>query len=261
MSARLTALNLSAYTLDSQDYLGELQVFGLDIGATEAESHGLAAVSAYTQVTKRNAVHRFELLKDNSGPKLANLDMTVWTPDGVAMIGDLESGSIRLTVPIGDGSGLADKFEYPNVVGARRIEITAETKVLSNATAVTMLTDARSTTVTDWNMANVLATFGTGMAFDLPMVLASVGHSFERDGLQMVKATYKLRGTPGTVPTAITLYSVAFSGDGLISLSAAAGFDTWSGTGVVTSLDIAFGNGQLLKVSGELAIQGQPGLA
>lgn len=259
----MTALTLASgtYALDAQSYLGELQVFGIDLNATEVETHGLADGHAFTQVTKRAAVHRFELMKDNSGPKLTNLHVATWTPDGSALIGDLESGNVRLTIPVADGSGIKDPFEYPNFVGARRIEISADMKILANATSVPILTDARSTTEADWNMANVLLSFGTGMVFDLPMVLTNAGHSFERDGLQMVKANYKLRGTPATVPTATTLYDVAFGGDGIIGLSSNVGFDTWTGTGLVTSLDISFANRQVVKVTGELAIQGQPGLS
>lgn len=259
MSARKTALSCTVYSLDAQDYLGELQVFGLEIGATEAESQGLGATSAYTQVTKRQATHKFELMKDNSGPKLCNLDVSVWTPDSVALVGDLKSGNVRLTVPQADGSGLADVFTYANIVGARRIEVATEAMILSSSSVVAALTDARSATVEDWNMATVLLTLGTGMVFSLPMVLGAVDHTFQRDGLQMYKANYKLKGAPSTVPTAITLYSVAFSGDGLITLAATTGAGAWSGTGVVTSLDIAFSDGQINKVTGELAMQGQPG--
>lgn len=258
MAAVKTALSCSAYTLDAQAYLGELAVFGIALEATEQETHGLAATSAYTQIVKKAAVHRFELMKDNSGPKLTNLDVSVWNPDGSSLLGNLKSGNVKLSIPIGDGSGLADVFQYPNVVGARRIEITTEELIASGSSTVSAATDAKSTTVADWDRANVLLTLDSDVAFDLPMVLGAIEHSFQRDGVQMFKATYKLKGTPATVPTAITLYSVAFSGDFFITLSANTGAGTWGGTGVVTSLDIAFADGQVVKVTGEIALQGAP---
>jgi len=260
MSARKTALSVSAYTLDGNNHLGDLQVFGLDIDATEVERQGIAATNAYSQVAKRSASHSFELVPDNSGPAFTNLDVSAWTPDGAARIGDLRSGSIELSIPNADGSGLSDAFEFGNIVGARRIAISADMLVASTATDETVLADARSATVSDWSMASVVLDLGSA-SFTLPMVLASVGHSVERDGLQMVKASYSLRGTPAVVPSGASLLGVAFSGDGLITLSANMGFKSWSGVGIVESLSIGFDDGAIQRISGTLKMQGQPGWA
>ncbi len=260
MSARKTALSVSAYTLDGNNHLGDLQVFDMDLAATEVERQGIAAVSAYTQVAKRAASHRFELALDNSGPAFTNLDVSVWTPDGAARIGDLKSGSLNLRIPTEDGSGLADVFEFANIVGARRITIDAEMLVPSAATDEQVLADGRSTTVADWTMATVLLNLGSA-TFNLPMTLTTVGHSVSRDGLQMVKVNYALRGTPTSAPSGSTLLGVAFGGDGIISLSANMGFKSWSGTGAVTDLSLSFSDGSLQELAGTLAMQGQPGWA
>jgi len=260
MSARKTAFSVSAYSLDGNNHLADLQVFDMDIAATEVERQGIAAVSAYTQVAKRAASHRFEMVLDNSGAAYTNLDVSVWTPDGAARIGDLKSGSLNLTIPSEDGSGLADPFEYANVVGARRISIDAEMLVASAATDESLIADARSTTVSAWTMANVLLNLGAA-SFDLPMTLTTVGHSVSRDGLQTVNAKFALRGTPSTAPSGTTFLGVAFGGDALISLSANMGFKTWSGVGVVTEASLSFNDGALQQVSGTLALQGQPGWA
>lgn len=258
MSARKTALSVSAYTLDGNNHLADLQVFDMDIAATEVERQGIAAVYAYTQVAKRSASHRFELLMDNSGPGYTNLDVSVWTPDGSARLGDLKSGSLNLRIPTEDGSGLADVFEYANIVGARRIGIEAEMLVLASATDEQVLADARSATVADWTMATVLLTLGPA-TFNLPMTLTSAGHSVSRDGLQTAKVNYALRGTPTSAPSGPSLLGVAFGGDGLLSLIANMGFKTWSGTGAVTDLSLSFSDGALQQLSGTLAVQGQPG--
>lgn len=260
MSSRKTGLSVAAYTLDGNNHLGDLTVFDLDIGATEVERQGVAAVSKYTQVAKRSATHSFELSSDNSGPGYTNLDVSVWTPDGTARLGDLKSGTITMTIPTDDGSGLADVFEFANVVGARDIRIEADMLVPFAATDEQVIAKARSAVVSDWTMASVLLSLG-GASFTLPMTLTSVKHSVSRGELQMVKASYALRGNPAVAPSGTSLLGVAFSGDGIISLVADTGIKTWSGDGVVTELTVSFDDKALQKVSGTLAMRGQPGWA
>lgn len=260
MSARKTGLTIAAYTLDGNAHLGDLRMFSMDLVGTEAERQGIAATSAYTQVVKRSATHSFELVRDNAGPAYTNLDVSVWTPDGSARLGDLKSGSLSLAVPVQDGSGLADAFEFAHVVGARRISVEAEMLIPAAAATEQVLDDARSANVADWTMATVLLSLG-GASFNLPMTLTAASHKADIDGFQVVSASYALRGTPAATPTGGSLLGVAFAGDALVSLVADMGFKTWSGTGVVESLSLEFADGALQKLSGTLKMQGQPGWA
>jgi len=256
MAGTKTALSASAFSLDGNDHLADLQVFGLDLGVTSVETHGVAATYARNQVTKISGKHNFEILVDNTGPKRTNLDVSVWNPAGSSLLGELQSGSIKLTIPSKDGSGIADKFTYANIVGARRITIDTESFIPSSTSLHALITKAVSSTLSDRDMATVLLTLGSPLAFSLNMVLGDVGNSFSRDDIQALKASFLLAGSVTTVPGSTTLWGVAFAGDGLISLSANVGHGTFAGTGAITDLTVAFANGEVTKASGTLDMQG-----
>jgi len=255
-----TGLSVSAMTLDGNNHLGDLQMWQVDIGGTSVKRHGIAATQTYTQIAKRSAKYNFELVIDNTGPGFTGLDLSVWTPDGSDRLGDLQSGSLSLKIPVGDASGIADVFEIGQVIGARDLAISADMYIPSGSSTYNFLTLARSTTVSDWTLATVQLTIGGTTAFNIPMVLASATHKGERDGFQVVSVTLEQRGTPTTTPSGTTLFGVAYAGDALISLSENTGAGTWVMTNaVLESLDVSFAKGEMTKVKGNLYAQGQPG--
>lgn len=258
MSARKTSLSMSAYTLDGNDHLGDLRVFGLDLSPTMVASQGLAATSAYNQETKRKATHTFELFKDNSGPKLSNLDVSVWNPAGSSLLGDIKSGTLSLKIPTGDGSGGADGWQYANVVGARDVMVDTQQLIPSSATLVDLLTKAMSGTLADRVMSAVSLTFGSDLAFVFPATMGDVNLSSEFEGFQTYSTKFLQRGALATKPTGTTLYGVAFAGDALISLAATTGHGALAAVGVISTMDIKFSDGQVTSVGGTLELQGAP---
>lgn len=254
-----TGLSVSTYTLDGNNHLGDLLMWETNVGGTAVKRQGIAATDTYTQITKRVARHTFEVVINNSGPAFSGLDISVWTPDGSSRLGDLQSGSLSLKIPVGDCSGIADVFEIAQVIGARDISITADMYIPSGSSTYNLLTLARSSTPSDWTLANVQLTIGGTTAFDVPMVIVSAVHKGERDGFQVVSVTLEQRGTSTTLPSGTTLLGVAYSGDALITLSDNSGAGTWGMTNaVIESLDISFSKGELTKMKGSLYAQGQP---
>lgn len=256
MAAVKTGLSVSAYSLDSNDHLADLQMADFLSSVTKVETHGLAATLSRTQVAKISGKHDFEILVDNSGPKRTGLDVSVWNPAGSSLLGELQSGTLKLTIPTADGSGIADKATYANVVGARRITLDTEGFIPSSTSLHALLTKSVSSTITDRDLSTVLLTLGSPLAFSLVMVLTDVSNNVSRDAIQSLKAAFELAGSVNTVPGSTTVWGVAFSGDGLLTLSANVGHGTFAGTGVVTDLSVSFANGQVTKASGSLDMQG-----
>lgn len=257
-----TGLDVSAYTLDGNNHLGDLVMFETAISGSAVKRQGIAAAEAYTQIAKRKATHSFELVINNSGPAYTGLDISVFTPDGSSRLGDLQSGSLSLKIPTGDASGIADEFEIGQVIGARDVTITGELYIPSGSSTYNLLTLARSTTVSDWTLANVQLTIGGTTAFDYGMVIENISHKGERDGFQVVSVTLSQRGTPTTKPSGTTLIGVAFSGDALITLSDNTGAGTWGMTNaVLESLEVSFAKGDITKLKGTLYAAGQPSYA
>lgn len=262
MSARATALTASAYTLDGLEnvHLADLQVYGIEVSAETVATEGVADTSGFNQVTGRAATHNFELLVGGAGAKQVGLDVSVWDAGG-SLIGELQSGTLELSIPTQDGRGIASVFAFPNVTGARNITIRAEHLIPFTSGPVVprgLLTNARSTVVSDWTYSTVQLTVGTGMAFNIPMVLETAEQRFSRGDIQTYSATFLQRGAPTAVPSGTTFLGVAFSGDALITLASNTGAGQWGGTGVITSLAISFARGEATRISGTLALQGQP---
>jgi hypothetical protein len=260
MSARETGLTVAAYSLDGNDYLADLVMASMDGSATTVQSEGIAATDSYTQVAKRAFRHSFEVLLDHDGTsggrKSTALDTSVWNPGSGSLLGQLRSWDLSLAIPVSDSSGMADEFEWGQVVGARKVVLTTESFVPSGS-AVSLMTDFRSSGLSGITKGAVALTFGP-LAFSLPMVLTALSHSAERGSQQAYSATFEQQGAPGTAPGGGSLWGVCFSGDALLSLSWDAGAATYTATAVVESLKVSCASGGLVTASGSLVLQGAP---
>lgn len=256
-------LDTAIWTADGNDHLADILMWEVAIGGTAVKRQGIAAVQAYTQVTKRTGKFSWEMVQDNSGPAVSALDVTAFTIDS-NLYGSLQNGTISLKIPPGTGDGIADVYEFAQAMGARDVSIDAELHIPSATTTMALLTSLKSGTVTDWTKANVVATLGGVLSFDYPMVIVSGSQKGERDGYQVVQVHMEQRGNPTTTPnsgSATSLLNVAFAGDGLITgvVKDKSTGATWTFTnGVIESMDVKFGKGELHKMSGVLNAQGIP---
>lgn len=253
MSARKTSLNVSAFSLDGTSMLGLFQALDFEIEPTLQDGRGGADAYAFNQMTKRRSRHTFEILQDGSGQRTTNLDVTLFTVGATAMLGQLKSGSLRVTNNHGDGSGLADYDEYPNAFDSV-LEIQGQFLIPSADSAIALMGDANSDTLSDRNKT-VSVTVG-GIAYVAPMILGAVKHSVKRSDFQMLDITLTSRGS-ATGPTGSNLYVTAITGDALITVAATTGAGAYGGTGIISSLDVTLQDGQIVSNSGTVDLQGK----
>jgi hypothetical protein len=253
MSARKTSLHVTAWTLDSADFLGLFQALDFEIEPTLQDGRGGASASAFNQMTKRRSRHAFEILQDGSGQRTTNLDVTLFTVGATAMLGQLKSGSLRILNNHGDGSGLADKDEFPNAMDCS-IEVQASFLIPSADSAIALMADANNDTLSNRNKT-VSITVG-GIAYVVPMILGTAKHSAKRSDFQMLDITLSSRGA-ATGPTGSNLYVSTVTGDALITVAATTGAGAYAGTGLISSLDVSLQDGQIVSNSGVIDMQGK----
>jgi hypothetical protein len=248
---------VQAYTLDGNDHLADLRLATVSGQASTVESEGLAAVWGYTQVTGRSFTHEFEVLLDNSGAKRTGLDVSVWNPGGGSLLGSLQSFDLTLTIPVADSRGIADQFAWHQIVGARRVRLVTD-HMLAASGLVPMMTDMAAASLSGTVRPSVQVTFGA-LAFNLSMTLVSLEHRSERGAQQTYRAEFETRGAPTSVPTGSTLWGVAFSGDGLLTLNYDHGDGTYSAANAaLSSLTLSGSRDGLITARGTLALQGAP---
>lgn len=254
-----TARDLTVYTLDGNNHLGDIKSWEIDIQGKALKRQGMAATQAYTQNGGASARHAFEIVIDNSGPALQSTDIAVFDVGG-DYLGDLQSGTFSLRIPTVDGSGVADFFEYANVSGARDVSLDAELFIPSATTLHALLAALDSDDPADKVFANVQVELGGALEFDYPMTLISGRHRGESEGAQVVSVHMEQRGTPTAAPSGTTLIGVAYGGNGLITLSDNSGAGTWAMVdAVVESLDFSWEKHGFTRGRGSLYARGKPG--
>ena len=169
---------------------------------------------------------------------------------------------MRVTNGTRDGSGIADKFKFPNAVDSQ-FEVQATLLIPSATVLHAIMVDAASATVAHKAMAFTM-TIG-GVEVTCNCVLVSARHSASRGELQTIDVTLRSQGTPTKPVTAGSIYTMAITG------SAATTFwlDTEAGqyglTGaklpaICTECSFSFSNGSIVENDFTFEIQGAPTL-
>lgn len=260
MSARKTGLHMSAYSLDGADLKANLQVFDFDIDATIVDARGIADEHALDTLTKRRTIHNFTILQESatSGKRATSLEIAVFTAGLTNLADDLQNWTITVSNGTADGSACRTIDEFPNAVGGRQMTMEGDLLIPSNATAIAMVTAALSDTLSDRIMTVEFEI--AGVTWEAEMILNKCTPGAERNGLQTYRCMWSLHGTP-TSPSDSSIYGVALLGDGLLTVIANTSVDTWTATGVITSLTVKGGNGQIVENQGTIALQGKPALS
>lgn len=245
---------MSAYSLDGTSHLGLLQLFDFESDGREEDGRGLATAYEFNQLVSVGTSHRFEILQDGSGQRSTALDVSVFNLGGSSLLASLAGGSIRVRNDTDEGAAVNDLFDYPNAVGSG-LEVNTRRLIPAADLSIAIMSDALSTTIADRHKT-VNFTIGS-VQFGCAMLMNNVKHSVKRGSVQEYSARFSARGTPSN-PTGSTIYGVAFTGDGLLTLSADTKAGTYNCTGLITELEITFDRGQIVKNSGTILIQGQP---
>ena len=259
MGARKTGLDISAFSLDGSDLLATLTSVSIAINGVEVNGSGIADQFVTAIWAGGKGTITAKLNHQTSGAASTNLNVTAWSVGGTSYVGDLRSGSIKITNPSTEVKGISDKWSYPQAVGGRSMEISGQLMVPAATVLNALMTKASSATVSDHTLA-FTSTIG-GDTFAVDTILLNATHSAERGEVQQLDVQLKSSGTPSGTGSGI--YTVAITGDALLSIV----LDTEAGqygTGgaalvaLVTSMDITFSDGAVVEVSLTLEVQGQP---
>lgn len=260
MSDRKASYQFSAFSMDGVDLLAFLTSSDFGIGATRPNGAGIADDFEMAVWAGGKGTFTAKINHSASAAPTTNLSITAFGIGGTSYLGDLRSGSLKISVPSSEGKGIADKFAYPNRVGGRKFDVSGSLLVPSATTVHTLMSKAASVTPSDHDQAFTM-TIGSD-TFTCDMVLGDVNHKGERGGLQEVSVNMSGKATPSS-PTGSGIYGVAITGNALLSLvlDTEAGQYGTSGTPLsclVTGLDISFNDGAINEATFTLEVQGTP---
>lgn len=255
MADRITALdvtNLSVAGTDWKDRLIDLN-YGFEIQTEEGKSLQERYGQAVT--TKIRNTFSLEMLRGASLSRETSLDVSVYTIGGNANVGTLESGEISVTTKSEDGSGVADKFTFPNSVGTD-IEIRGTLFITTTALDVTT---AGSGTLANLKVACTVTINANAVV--ISGLIKSAVHKVTRDGIQRWDVTISLRGSGSLAAAGQTILVDAITGDGIVTYSLATGANTYAGNALITRAAVSWSNGSVIKDRFDFEGQGTPTLS
>lgn len=252
MGNRKTALDVALFTIASTAYLGDLRTADLNIENLTVEAKSVAVRYNTAKVAKRKFTFSGQLHRTASSVRKTNLDVSVYSIGGTDWLADLRSANISITTAHQEGSGVGDAYEYPVATGTD-VEITAKMLISSSATTTIMTTAGGAVSGLD---VTVAITAG-GVTVSVPAVLSVVKHSWGVEGTQELDVTLKLRGTPTTFTGPVLAVS-AVTGTASVAYSIQTGLESYAGTALILSGQIAIEDGAIISETYELQGQGGP---
>ena len=258
MSYRQTGLNLTVFNANSTDLLATLQSIEFDSGAEEQDGRGIGDRYDFMQTVKQGMTIRAKLLQDGTGQRATNLDITVFTLGVTSYLGDGKSGTLRITNKTKDGSGWADRFKYPDLLGTSW-EWSGSLLIPSG----TVLQPHMSAHLGALSAQNVVVAWTVGsLVFSSPAHMKTVGHKVAREDFQTVDMSLSGRGTP-TNPSTGSLIALALLGTGACNLYASTGAGKYGTSGtplavVLTEATLTVNDGAIVETDFSFEVQSTP---
>lgn len=254
MALRKDALDVSLFTIGGTDFLGDTKTWNFDI-ETITDDCRVASDRYHAAVpVKKRLEFTIERIPHVIGVCQSNLNVTVYSVGGASYLGELESGSISITSDSEDGSGVADIWEFPNVLGT-------DAEIQTNHFATTqaaLFHLAGQNNITSVQVEVILTLGGTSVT--LPMTMSAASHRIEAGQIQMQNVTFKLRGEP-VAATGDAILLEILTGDAFVTWVIQTGAGNYSGNAIITRTNLSFNNAQLLSIEHTLANQGAPSIA
>lgn len=257
MSTYGSGLTVATFSIGGNNLLAYLDTGGIAAENKTEDGRGIADRYEYEIATKQSQSIDFTtMLSDATTGKQTGLSLSLWSIGGTDYLGLVQQGTIDISCPTSDRSGIATFVDYP-VSLATQVTVTCDQLVLTSSAYLKALIDAADPTF----QAAVSITYGTE-TFTAPMMVKSSKVSLSRGKFTMEKATFSLRGTP-TGPSDTTLMGLALIGSDEVAFSVDTGVGTYSsasgGTAAqacITKLTTTFNNGAITKQTGTISIQG-----
>lgn len=264
MSLALTNLDITALTIGGNSYLRNAEGVSFDFNFPLDDAHGIAMRHKHRVATKRRNTFTVPMFRFTNSRPRTNLDISLFDFGTEELLGDLKSGSIRISTDVEDGSGIADEYTFPVPVGTT-VEVSGS--LLARGGAELPILDAVGDgALTDLEV--VMAVTIDGVAFAMPMVVSSAALSKQRGAIQKFDITMEPQATM-TSNYGITqdMAGVALM-QSLISGSAFAAFSvvtdgglTLSGNAILLSGECTFNDQAVVRDSFEFEVQGALSIA
>jgi hypothetical protein len=251
MSLRKDALDVSIFTVGGVSFLGDTKTWDFAARITDDDCRVASDRYHSSQPVKKALEFTIERIPHVTGICQSNLHVSVYSVGGTSFLGELESGTININSDVEDGSGIADIWEFPNVLGTD-FELQTNHFITSNAD---LFQAAIANNISEIQVT-VIITLGP-VSVTLPMTMTAANHRIEAGQIQMQNVTFKSQGEPDAASgDAITLEIL--TGDAFVAWAIDTDAGAYSGNAIITQTTINFNNAQLQTMEHTLANQGAP---
>jgi hypothetical protein len=259
MSLALTNLDITTLTIGGTSYLRNAEGVSFDFGFPLDDAHGIAMRHKHRVATKRRNTFTVPMFRFTNSRPRTNLDVSLFDFGTEELIGDLKSGSIRISTDVEDGSALADGYTFPVPVGTN-VEVSGSLLVRGGA-ELAILDAIGDGALTDLEVA--MAVTIDGIAFAMPMVVSSAALSKQRGALQKYDITMEPQATMTSNygitqdMAGVALMQSIISGSAFVAFSVVTTDGlTLSGNAILLSGECTFDDQAVVRDSFEFEVQG-----
>lgn len=252
MADRKTALDVTSITIAGTDWKD--RTVSASISGDITHEDGRSFIDRYSEAaaTKYKLSFSTEMLRGANDARLTNLDVSVFTIGANTHIGELKSGSLNVTTHSSEGSGIKDKFTFPNSISTD-IELRGTLMVTTVATELVTIGGA---TLANLKVACTLTI--NGQSFVMSGLITNATLKATSDGVSEYDVTVKLRGSGSIAVAGQTILVDAITGDAIVTYSLVVEGSTIAGNALILSASVDFADGQLLRERFEFEGQGTP---
>lgn len=259
MAVRHTDLTLATVTIDGNSYATDWQSLALNTSLTTVDGRGGSDDYAKHVEVKGAISMPFELLLDNTsgGARTTNLSLTGFDVESMNLLADMRDFTISYTSPVAEGSGMADRWAYPNYVGGCEIRVSGTTLIAQSSASYPLITNATSTTASNRSVSTDIQFGADRLTMEMQIISANLVNT--AGAVTTVSFEFVGTGAP-TAPSSTTLLGRALLGTGADSLITAV-VDTGAGVytlteALVQSMTVTASDGALTRLSGVLLNRG-----
>lgn len=264
MANKATIRDMTAFTLGGS-FLSTFTGGTITIEGQEDEGATATSKANVPETVKKSAMIDCTIIDNVGGSRrLSNLDVSALTIGGTAYVASLVSGTLNIGyVQDGDVSGEADLWTWAQNIRLGDVSIEGTLKIEGSATPNLSIL-AASATLAD-TVVDVTLTINS-VAVTMPMRISRVSHSIQRDAVQELQVTLKLRddgdtnipnaptGTTSLMEKAFNAYTSALAC--VVTTDAVGQGITYSGNFVFNSFAVEFANASIVKYNVQLVNQG-----
>lgn len=259
MSLALTNLDITTLSIGGNSYLRNAEGVSFDFAFMLDDAHGIAMRHKHRVATKQRNTFSVPMFRFTGGRPRTNLDVSLFDFGTAELLGDLKSGSIRVTTDIEDGSGDNDRYTFPNAVGT---DVEVSGSLLARGGAELAILDAIGDGALTSLEVTMAVTIGS-VAFAMPMVVSRASLSKQRTAIQkwditmepqaVASSSYGITQDMAGVPLMQSILSgSAFAAFSVIT----AGGLTLSGNAILTSGECSWNDQAVVRDSFDFEVQG-----